>query len=71
MLTEAATAARQRATEALDSVARQYGTDGDMATLRAAGDDWRDLALAQLAEAVEALLLDIRPRPGTVMRRRR
>ena len=61
--------ARTRATDALELVAEQYGTHHDLAALRAAGDDWRDLAIAMLAEATAALLLDIRPRPGSVERR--
>jgi len=66
---DAPVAPRQRATEALEAVAHQYGLRDDMAALERAGDDWRDEALAMLAEAVAALLLDVRPRPGTVARR--
>ena len=61
--------ARTRATDALELVAEQYGTHHDLEALRAAGDDWQDEALAQLAEATAALLLDVRPRPGSVERR--
>lgn len=42
-----------------------------MAAVEGAGGDWRDLAIAMLAEAVAALLLDVPPRPGTVERRKR
>jgi len=51
-------------------VAEQYGVSADLAALRAAGDDWRDLAIAMLAEATAALLLDAAVRPGSVERRR-
>ena len=41
----------------------------DLAALRRAGDDWEPLAIAMLAERPAALMLDIRPRTGTVARR--
>jgi len=50
-------------------VAHQYGVTDDLEALRAAGEDWEPLAIAMLAEAVAALLLDVRPRTGTVARR--
>jgi len=50
-------------------VARAYGLHADLEALRAAGDDWEPLAIAMVAEALAALLLDVRPRPGTVARR--
>jgi hypothetical protein len=68
-LIETPTAARSRATEALQVVAHQYGLRGDIEALRLAGDDWRDEALAQLAEAVAALLIEIRPRIGAGARK--
>ncbi len=52
-------------------VAEQYGVSADLAALRAAGDDWRDEALAQVAEAVQALLLDLPARPANIERQRR
>ncbi len=70
MQTQPLSAPRQRATAALTMVAEQYGVSADLAALRAAGDDWRDLAIAMLAEATAALLLDVPPRPGSVERRR-
>jgi len=51
-------------------VARAYGLRDDLAALEAA-DDWRDVALAMLAEAVQALLLDLPARPAKVERQRR
>ncbi len=71
MPTQALSAPHSRVLDALELVAEQYGTHHDLAALRAAGDDWRDLAIAQLAEAVAALVLAVRPRPGSVERRRR
>jgi hypothetical protein len=69
MLIDTPTAPRSRATEALQVVADQYGIRGDIEALRLAGDDWRDEALAQLAEAVAALLLEVRPRTGAAVRK--
>ena len=63
--------ARTRATEVLGMIAAVYGTPAYPGALSRADDDWRDEALAQLAEAVAGLLLDIRPRPGSVARERR
>ncbi len=68
--TEAPSAPRTRATEALEFVSRQYGTERDLLALRAAGDDWRDEAIAQLAEGLATLLLDLPARPANVERRR-
>ena len=68
-VTNAPVAPRQRTVEALALVSAQYGLRDDMAALERAGDDWEPLAVAMLAEAVAALLLDVRPRPGTVARR--
>ena len=64
-------APRQRATEALEVVADQYALSADMEALHRAEDRWEPLAIAMLAEAVAALLLDVRPRPGTMKRERR
>jgi len=71
MVVETRSAARTRATDALEHVARHYGTHGDLKALTAAGDDWCDEAIAQLAEAVQALLLDLPARPAKVERERR
>jgi len=71
MATQALSAPRQRAAEALEMIAHQYDLRADMAALERAGDDWQALAVAMLAEAVAALLLDVRPRPGSRMRERR
>ena len=71
MAIETRTAARRRTAEALTAVSGQYGLDDDLEALERAGDDWEPLAIAMLAEAVAALLLDVRPRPGTVERRAR
>jgi hypothetical protein len=50
---------------------RTYGTEGDLIALRAAGgDEWESQAIAMLAEAVAALLLDLPARPGSVERKR-
>ncbi len=49
--------ARTRTLEALAAVSATYG--------------WQAEAIAQPAEAVAALLLDVRPRPGSVDRGRR
>jgi hypothetical protein len=70
MVSEARTAPRRRATEALESVAHQYDLRADMAALERAGDDWWDEAIAQLAEGLAALLLDVPSRPGSVERKR-
>ncbi len=69
--TTALTAPRQRAAEALALLADQYGTPDALAALKAAGDDWRDEAIAQVCEAVSAILLDLRPRTGPRIRGRR
>jgi len=61
----------QRTTEALAVIADQYAVSDDLAALRRAEGDWEPLAIAMLAEAVAALLLDVRPRPGTMKRERR
>ncbi len=71
MAIDTRTAPRQRATEALEGVSRQYGLQSDFERLKAAGDGWHDLAVAMLAEAVEVLLLDLPVRPGGVKRKRR
>ena len=68
MAIETRSAARRRATEALERVARAYGLRDDLEALRAAGDDWEPLAIAMVAEALAAMLLDLPPRPGTRMR---
>ena len=70
-VTNAPVAPRQRTVEALASVARAYGLHADLEALRAAGDDWEPLAIAMVAEALAAMLLDLPPRPGTRMRERR
>jgi len=62
------TAPRQRTVEALELVAAQYGLPADLEALRAAGDDWQDVALVMLAEALAALLLDLPARPGARLR---
>jgi len=64
-------APRQRATEALDLIAHHHALSADLDALHRAGDRWEPLAIAQLAEAVAGLLLDVRPRPGTMKRERR
>jgi hypothetical protein len=66
---ETPTAPRSRVQDALEVVANHYGTRPDLEALRASGDDWRDEALAQLAEAVAALLIEIRPRIGAGARK--
>jgi len=71
MPTQALSAPHSRVLDALELVAEQYGTHHDLAAVEGAGGDWRDLAIAMLAEAAAALLLDIRPRPGSVARRAR
>jgi len=63
--------ARTRATEALEMIAHQYGTPDALEALKAAGDAWHAEALAQVCEAVSAILLDLRPRTGSRMRRLR
>jgi len=63
-------AARTRATAALERVAHQYGVSADLEAVRHAERDWEPLAIAMLAEAVAGLLLDVRPRPGSVERKR-
>jgi len=68
MAAQTLAAPRQRTTEALEAVAHQYALRDDMAALERAGDDWQPLAIAMLAEALAALLLDVRPRPGTRLR---
>jgi hypothetical protein len=69
MLTDTPTAPRSRVLDALETVAHHYGTGADLEALRTAGDAWRDEAVAQLAEAVAALLIEIRPRTGAAMRK--
>ena len=64
-------APRLRATEALEMIADQYGTPDALEALKAAGDDWHAEALAQVCEAVSAILLDLRPRTGIMKRERR
>lgn len=71
MPTDTKSGARGRATDALERVALEYGTSDNLATLARAGDGWQIEAIAQLAEAVAALLLDVTPRRGTVRRRAR
>jgi len=68
---EALSAPRQRATEALGMIAAVYGLEGYPAALSRADDGWQAEAVAQLAEAVAARLLDVPPRPGARMRERR
>ena len=62
--------ARARATEALGMIAAVYGTPAYPGALARADDDWRDEALAQLAEALAALLLDLPPQTSVRQRRR-
>jgi len=69
MPTQALSAPHSRVLDALELVAEQYGVSANLAAVEGAGGDWRDLAIAMLAEAAAALLLDIRPRPGSVERR--
>ena len=69
MAVQTPSAPRQRTREALEVVADQYALRDDLEALGRAGDDWRDVALAMACEALAALLLDVRPRPGTVARR--
>jgi len=40
----------------------------DLEALRRDGPDWEPLAIAMVAEALAAMLLDLPPRPGTRMR---
>ncbi len=47
------------------------GTPAALAALKAAGDDWHAEAIAQVCEAVSAILLDLRPRAGSRLRPRR
>ena len=68
MIAHTLTAPRTRATEALELIAYQYGLSADLEALHRAGDRWEPLAIAMLAEALAALLLDVRPRPGTRLR---
>ena len=63
--------ARTRVLEALAAIAGTYGLVGYPGALARADDGWEAEAIAQLAEALAALLLDLRPRPGSVERRRR
>jgi hypothetical protein len=62
---------RQRCVEALETLGREFGVSEDVRAVEHA-DDWRDEALAQLAEAVAALLIEIKPKTGaaTLGRRR-
>jgi hypothetical protein len=59
-----------RVVDALAIIAQHYGQPGPSRALRNAGAEWRDEVLAQLAEAVAALLIEVRPqatrseRPG-------
>jgi hypothetical protein len=62
-------APRSRALDALQVVARQYGLRDDVEALRLAGDDWRDEAIAMLAEGLAALLIEVRPRTGAAVRK--
>ena len=64
---DARTAPRRRAIEALALVSAQYGLPADMSALERAGDDWRDQAIAMLAEAVAALLLADQRARGLVL----
>jgi hypothetical protein len=66
---DAPTAPRRRAAEALQVVAHQYGLRGDIEALRLAGDDWQAEALAQLAEGLAALLIEVRPKTAAAMRK--
>jgi len=70
MIIHTLTAPRTRATEALGMIAAVYGTPAYPGALARSDDDWQSEAVAQLAEAVAALLLDLPPRPGTRMRGR-
>jgi len=50
-----------RVTDALLDIANHYAMTDAGDTLRRAGSNWQAEALAQLAEAVAALLLEVRP----------
>jgi hypothetical protein len=69
-LIETLTAPRQRALDALDVLASEFGLPGQREAVEQAGDGWRDEVLAAVAEAVAALLIEIRPRTGAAMRER-
>jgi len=65
MVVETRSDARSRATEALAVVVDAYrGLAGYPGALSRADDGWQAEAVAQLAEAVAARLLDVQPRPG-------
>ena len=52
----------------MEMIADQYGTPDALEALKTAGDDWHAEALAQVCEAVSAILLDLRPRRGSRLR---
>jgi hypothetical protein len=59
---------RQRCVEALETLGREFGVSEDVRAVERA-EDWRDEAIAMLAEGLAALLIEVRPRTGAAMRK--
>jgi hypothetical protein len=59
---------RRRALEALESLGREYGVADHVRAVERA-EDWQAEAVAMLAEAVAALLIEIRPKTGAAARK--
>jgi hypothetical protein len=60
---------RQRCVEALETLGREFGVSEHVRAVERA-EDWRDEAIAMLAEAVAGLALDTRAGRPTVRRNR-
>ena len=52
--------AKTRTLEALEILASQYGTEEQVETIREAGA-WHSLAIAELADPVAALAIELKP----------
>jgi hypothetical protein len=61
---------RQRCVEALETLGREFGVSQDVRAVERA-EDWQSPAIVMLAEAVAALLIEVRPRTGAAVRKGR
>ncbi len=71
MVVDTLTAPHSRVLDALTIIGAHYGVSEQVETVRRAEDGWQDEALAALAEATAALLIEVKPAATKTQRGRR